>query len=95
MDHMDEHMLGRMMAEVLTVLMDDELEGQRSYLNFEVDSHRAYGVDASMYPAFLAAVRDAIRAMLGGDWNQDIAAAWAERMTAVTREIDLASEAAG
>jgi hemoglobin-like flavoprotein len=94
MDHMDEHMLGRMMEEVLTVLMAEEAGSQRGYLHFEVDSHRAYGVKQSMYPQFLSAVRDAIRTMLGADWSQDFEAAWVERMAAVMKEIDLASEAA-
>lgn len=89
MDHMDEHMLGRMMAEVLTVLMAEEVASQREYLHFEVDSHRAYGVLRSMYPELLVAVRDAVRAVLGDAWNEAYADAWDARLAAVMNEIDL------
>ena len=95
MDHMDEHMLGRMMEEVLTVLMAPESSSQRSYLHFEVGSHKAYGVEKSMYLNFLAAVRDVIRTLLGSSWNQDFDAAWDDRMASVLKEIDLAAAAAG
>ena len=71
MDHMDEHMLGRMMAEVLTVLMAEDVDSQRDYLNFEVGSHRAYGVLGSMYSGLMVAVRDAVRTVLGPAWNDD------------------------
>jgi hemoglobin-like flavoprotein len=94
MDHMDEHMLGRMMEEVLTVLLAPESDSQRGYLHFEVDSHKAYGVEKSMYPNFLVAVRDAIRTLLGARWNQNFEAAWDERMASVLKEIDMAVEAA-
>jgi hemoglobin-like flavoprotein len=94
MDHMDEHMLGRMMEEVLTVLMAEEPASQRAYLHFEIDSHRAYGVLVSMYPDFLAAVRDTIRELLGDNWNPDYESAWNERISQVLAEINLAAQAA-
>jgi len=93
MDHMDEHMLGRMMAEVLTVLMAEDIESQRDYLNFEVGSHRAYGVLESMYRGLLVAVRDAVRTVLGPDWNDDFATAWDARLAVVMSEIRRADPA--
>lgn len=95
MDHMDEHMLGRMMQEVLTVLMAQDMSTQRGYLNFEVDSHRAYGVEQSMYREFLVAVCETIRSTLGVQWNQGHQSAWEQRIAALTREIDLAAAAGG
>jgi hypothetical protein len=94
MDHMDEHMLGRMMAEVLTVLMAETADSQRTYLHFEVDAHRAYGVELLMYGELMAAVRDTVRVMLGPRWNQEFANAWAQRIASVGEEIDLAAAAA-
>ncbi|MDH3642243.1 MAG: globin [Gammaproteobacteria bacterium] len=95
MDHMDEYMLGRMTDEVLTVLMADDVSTQRDYLNFEVDSHRAYGVLPDMYRQLLVAVRDTVRSMLGSAWSADYDAAWDARIQALLKEIDQAALAAG
>jgi hypothetical protein len=93
MDHMDEHMLGRMMEEVLTVLMAEDPGSQRDYLDFEIDSHRAYDVEQTMYRKLLEAVRDTIMGMLGVSWNGDYQSAWETRMAAVEQEIDQAAAA--
>lgn len=80
MDHMDEHMRGRMMQEVLTVLMAEDPEDQQEYLNFEVSSHLGYGVAVSMYRSLFWAVRDCVRGLLGDRWTRDHDAAWDERI---------------
>lgn len=88
MSHMDDYMLGRMMADALTLMMTPPAEVDRQYLRFEVDSHRNYGVTPDMFPPLLAAVRDTVRATLGADWRADMDAAWTARIAAHLKQID-------
>ena len=59
MRHMDEHMLGRMMGDLLVLVMTPPDEIEPDYLAFEVSSHDAYGVRPEMFAPLLAVVRDA------------------------------------
>jgi hemoglobin-like flavoprotein len=93
MDHMDEHMRGRMMQELLTVLMADDPQDQREYLNFEVSSHRGYGVTTPMYGALLAALRDCVRGLLGDEWTPAHLEAWDERIRSLEEIIENAARA--
>lgn len=96
MSHMDDYMLGRMMADALTLVMTPPAEVDRQYLRFELDSHRNYGVTPDMFPPLLAALRDSVRATLGGVWDDAMDAAWNARMAAHLRQIDeLATSNAG
>jgi hemoglobin-like flavoprotein len=93
MDHMDNYMLGRMMSDVLTLLMTPPAEIDRHYLSFEVDSHRAYGVTPNMFPPLLEAVRDTLKDSLKGQWQPAMEEAWHRRIEALAEEIDrLAAE---
>ena len=65
MDHMDEHMLGRMMDQVLLLIMESGEEELASYLTFETANHRSYGVEAHMYGSLLHSVQDVIAESLG------------------------------
>ena len=65
MDHMDEHMLGRMMDQVLLLIMESGEEELASYLTFETANHRSYGVEAHMYGSLLHSVQDVIAETLG------------------------------
>ncbi|MEM8769613.1 MAG: globin [Pseudomonadota bacterium] len=79
MEHMDRHMLGRMMDQVLLLLMEpgeDELE---SYLEFETANHRAYGVQQHMYENLLSTVREVVANALGNDYTPATAAAFEAR----------------
>ena len=79
MDHMDEHMLGRMMEQVLLLLMergDSELDG---YLAFETQAHTSYGVDQTMYAELMGAVTDVIASALGDDFQAEERAAFDAR----------------
>ncbi len=67
MDHMDEHMLGRMMDQVLLLIMESGEEELASYLTFETANHRSYGVEAHMYGSLLNSVQDVIAETLGED----------------------------
>jgi hypothetical protein len=82
MDHMDNYMLGRMMSDVLTLIMTPPEEIDRQYLGFEVDSHRAYGVTPEMFPPLLEAVRDTLKA---------VDEAWRSRIEALAAQIHRAA----
>lgn len=88
MSHMDEYMLGRMMQDVLVLLMTPPDEVDRHYLSFEVDSHRAYGVTPEMFPPLLEAVRETLRAHLGEGWSQEFEQAWQQRIDQVSAAIE-------
>ncbi|MEQ8857438.1 MAG: globin [Pseudomonadales bacterium] len=94
MNHMDEYMLGRMMGDVLTLLMTppDDIDG--NYLHFEVSSHRAYGVTPEMFPPLLEVVRDTVRQLLGARWNDAADAAWRRRIDELDSAIHRADSAA-
>jgi hypothetical protein len=87
MAHVDEHMQGRMLAEVLRLVMTPEPSAERSYLAFETRSHTAYGVTPSMYGPLLVALRDTVRAALDDQWTAAADAAWTQRVDALLREI--------
>ncbi|MBK80752.1 MAG: hypothetical protein CMQ43_07555 [Gammaproteobacteria bacterium] len=83
MQHVDQHMQGRMMNEVLGLLMTPEADLPDHYLEFETRNHAAYGVDPGLYRPLFESVRDEIRAAVGGDWTPDLDAAWASRVDAL------------
>lgn len=88
MGHTDQVMRGRMMGDVLTLLMTPAADVDRGYLNFEVRSHRAYGVTADMFRPLLESVRDCVRETLGGGWSAATAAAWEQRINDLVTAID-------
>lgn len=80
MDHMDEHMLGRMMDQVLLLLMESGEEELESYIEFETASHRSYGVKPHMYESLMLAVQDVISQSLGKDFTPVMAQALQSRI---------------
>lgn len=90
MDHMDEHMLGRMMDQVLLLLMESGEAELDSYLKFETANHRAYGVEQHMYQSLLAAVHDVIVDILGDDLSDEMDAALIARSEFLLGEIGAA-----
>lgn len=88
MTHMDEHMLGRMMSDLLTLVMTPPEEIDNGYLGFEVQSHRAYGVTPDMFPPLLEVVRDVAREASGAAWDADTDSAWQRRLEDICAAID-------
>ena len=81
MNHSDQYMKGRMLAQVFELLLDDDQIGEGGYLRWEVNNHlSAYGVDVSMYRSFLDALCDTVKQSLGSAWTTSQATAWAERI---------------
>jgi len=71
MTHMDEYMLGRMMDQVVLLLMEDGAEELDNYLRFETSNHRSYGVENYMYGNLLGALRDTVSDLVGNDLQPD------------------------
>lgn len=80
MSHMDDYMLGRMMQDVLLLVMTRPDEIDDHYLSFEVESHRAYGVTPEMFPPLLNVVRDTAKEHLREHWTPQMDDAWRERL---------------
>jgi len=95
MRHVDRHMQGRMMTEVLELLMTEEPHAVRDYLAFETRSHAAYGVERYMYANLLQSVRETVEQALGTEWNAAFAAAWSDRLAALLAEIEAVAPAKG
>lgn len=88
MGHSDDGMKGRMLAQVIELLLTDEHLGDDGYLRWEVDNHLlAYGVEVDMYPAFFTAVRDTVKASLGNRWGVDQANAWTTRIERLLQDV--------
>jgi len=88
MTHMDEHMLGRMMGDLLTLMLTPPEDIDRGYLGFEVQSHRAYGVTPDMFPPLLEVVQEAAREACGTAWDADTDRAWERRVQDIRAAID-------
>ena len=88
MAHMDEHMLGRMMSDLLMLVMTPPEEIDQDYLGFEISSHDAYGVGPEMFTPLFEAVRDAVRDAAGRDWSEAVDAAWTIRLDGIRAAIE-------
>lgn len=85
LDEIDPRARGRMLAELLVMLADSARgEGYvRPTLATIVADHVSYGVrGAALYAALLAALREVLAELLGGDWTDETATAW-ERQCAL------------
>ena len=88
MGHSDEHMRGRMMAQVLELLMENVDYQPGDYLDWEVENHvNAYAVETSMYSAFLPAVKQAVQETLGSQWQAEHESNWNARLTKMEEAI--------
>ena len=65
MDHMDEHMRGRMLASVYELLLIEDEAEERAF-DFEIGNHDAYGARDSMYRDLFTSSRGAARRLRRG-----------------------------
>ena len=91
MDHTDEYMRGRMMTQVLLLLMESGEAELASYLAFETDAHKAYGVQQHMYENLLASVREEVQQILDGSFTPEMDAAFSARIDHLLSEIEAAA----
>ena len=95
MSHVDQHMQGRMMDELLRLLMSDDLAAEQGYLNFEVGNHTGYRVALNMYPDLLDAIHGVVRDAVGERWSDSFEQAWSERVTSLLGAIERSSVKSG
>src|SRR5690606_8356604 len=95
MSHMDEYMLGRMMQDVLLLVMTPPDDVDDHYLSFEMESHRAYGVTPEMFPPLLQVVRDAAKHHMRDRWTPQVDAAWHERLELLSARLMDAAQTTG
>ncbi len=91
MDHTDEYMRGRMMAQVLLLLMEPGEAELASYLEFETDAHKAYGVEQYMYENLLAAVHEEVAEILNGSLTPAMDSAFRSRIAYLLSQIQAAA----
>ena len=88
MDHSDQYMRGRMLAQVFELLLDDDHLGEGGYLRWEVNNHLlAYGVDVAMYRSFLDALCEVVKESLGTSWTVALTNVWATKIDELLTEI--------
>ena len=88
MEHSDQYMKGRMLAQVFELLLDDDHLGEGGYLRWEVNNHLlAYGVDVAMYRSFLDALCEVVKESLSANWTQALASAWDTKIYGLLTDI--------
>ena len=88
MSHMDVLTRGRMLEEVLRLLMSTDFDDDQGYLDFEIRNHQgAYQVEARMYGELLEAVRDTVADAIGSEWDEVTDSAWRSRIDGLLLEI--------
>jgi len=91
MDHTDEYMRGRMMTQVLLLMMEPGEAELESYLAFETDAHAAYGVQQYMYENLLAAVHETVADALNGSFTPAMDSAFSARIDHLLKAIAAAA----
>lgn len=76
LQHSDELMRGRMMEQVMSLLMDENAAGLEVYFKFEVNNHEGYGAAPHMYRHLFQACKDVTSAHGGKGWNAQAERAW-------------------
>lgn len=89
MAHIDNLVRGKMLDEVLRLVMLPGYTEEQQYLDFEVKNHKlAYSVEPHMYGNLLASLRDTVREAVGDAWSTDMDAAWEARIDMLIHEIE-------
>ena len=82
---------GKMIQEVMRLIMLSDYVGEANYLKFEVKCHKtSFSVEGHMYSLLLQAVylvvKDAIKDVV--DWDQTFEEAWQQRINDLLGEIE-------
>ena len=84
MAHLDDIPKGKMMTEVMRLIMVEDFADEDQYLSFEMKTHaESYSVTPDMYESLLMAVHSVVKQGLGADWSDDLAVAWQSRLADV------------
>ena len=84
MGHSDQSMRGRMLDQTFALVMDPKLHAKDGYFAWEINNHVcAYGVTSTMYPEFLSAIKQSVKATLSPQWTMAAERAWDMRIEAL------------
>jgi len=88
MSHMDHLMRGRMLSEVINLMMMSDDSDKHEVVRFEVQTHKANGVDPQMYDKIFNAVYLAMRDSLNGEWTPEFETAWKSQIARLNNAIE-------
>ena len=89
MIQIDHLVRGKMMEEIMRLLMSEDFSGEDEYLTFEMKTHEeAYSVIKSMYGSLLHSVWEILKEGLGDEWTDAFEAAWDNRIQALELAIE-------
>ena len=88
MSHMDQLMCGRMLSEVINLMMMPDDSDRHDVVRFEVQTHAANGVDNQMYEKMFNAIHLTVRDSLNGEWTPAFEAAWKNQITRLNNAIE-------
>lgn len=79
--YFDDLSRGRMMAEVLRLIMVEDLASEAAYLRFELKNHQQdYSVQAEMYAELFDAVHEEVRSVVAQQWVDEFDRAWRQKI---------------
>jgi len=88
MEHVDPGVKGKMIQEVLRLIMVDNYQEEVDYLNFEVNFHRgSYSVEEHMYENLLNAVHAVVKRSIASEWTEEFENAWTKRIETLSHEL--------
>jgi|GEM_PF-600542 len=88
LQHTDDLMRGRMMEQVMSLLMDEDAQSLDNYFRFEVGNHESYGALPHMYVHLFQACREVVEEVVqeavkhnsADGFSQEMARAWEEQI---------------
>ena len=81
LQHSDELMRGRMMEQVMGLLMDKSATDLDVYFKFEVTNHEGYGATPHMYEHLFAACKEVTQTHSGDFWSADADKTWDQQIS--------------
>lgn len=88
MSHMDNLMRGRILSEVINLMMMSDGSDKQEVVRFEVETHMANGVTPKMYDKILNAVYLAMRDSLDEEWTPEFERAWKSQIAGLIDAIE-------
>jgi len=80
LQHSDELMRGRMMEQVMGLLMDESAADLETYFKFEVSNHEGYGAAPSMYQHLFMACKEVTQDNCGDAWSASANDTWDQQI---------------
>ncbi len=76
LEHTDDLIRGRMMEQVMSLLMDEDLQNLELYFKFEVANHEGYGALLPMYGHLFCACKDVTQSYSSSAWTEQTNSVW-------------------